>query len=86
VSETFTVAIGPTVAMHVLTQPDHAYGGSPFYEQPVVALTVRMLSIITAICLMLMWMCDRMRLATSTLLTTTASSPSASWTTPVMAC
>jgi hypothetical protein len=40
VSDTFTVAIGPTVALYVLTQPDHAYGGSPFYEQPVVALTV----------------------------------------------
>ena len=44
-SENFTIAVGPTVAMVVLTQPDHAYGGSPFYEQPVVALVVSLILI-----------------------------------------
>ena len=39
-SEPFTVAIGPTVGLKVLTQPDHVWGGQAFTEQPIVALVV----------------------------------------------
>jgi hypothetical protein len=39
-SHNFTVAIGPTVKLEVLTQPGGAVGGVQFASQPVVALMV----------------------------------------------